>query len=521
MKLQAYENPVLRGFSGDPSICRSADGRGYYLVTSSFEYFPGVPLHYSEDLVHWELVNYVLKRREQLDLTDVPPSGGLWAPTIRCHEGRYYMTTTNRTMGGNFYVWTDDPRGDWSDPVFVDLDGIDPSFTFDGGHVYYYGACPAPDGTPGISMMEIDIATGKALTDIRFLWAGSGNRSPEAPHIYHIGDWYYLTIAEGGTQFGHMETAARSRNIWGPYEGAPCNPILTNVHTRNPEIQCTGHSDLIQDQNGNWWAVHIGLRMAQKYLSHIGRETFLSPVSWTEDGWPVINGRRWVEIESAGPLLPAYEAKEEPVRDDFEGDQLELCWNYLRNPDLSRYNLKERPGCLTLRGSALRLDDIGSPTVVCRRQKYFDCHMTAKMEFLPEQDGEEAGIAVFLSNEFYYKIGKRRENGEDFLVLEKRAEDFYQQVCKISVEHEKPLYLGIQAERLRYTFRWGYEESDVAIAGYASTRFLSCEVAGRSFTGAFAGMYATGNGRDSAAKAAFDFFEMKPDEESRFADLAT
>ena len=147
--------------------------------------------------------------------------------------------------------------------------------------------------------------------------------------------------------------------------------------------------------------------------------------------------------------------------------------------------------------------------------------MTAKMEFLPEQDGEEAGIAVFLSNEFYYKIGKRRENGEDFLVLEKRAEDFYQQVCKISVEHEKPLYLGIQAERLRYTFRWGYEESDMAIAGYASTRFLSCEVAGRSFTGAFAGMYATGNGRDSAAKAAFDFFEMKPDEESRFADLAT
>lgn len=516
MKWETYENPVVCGLNPDPSICCSADGKGYYLVTSSFEYFPGVPLYYSEDLVHWELVNYVLKREEQVDLREVPPSGGIWAPTIRCHEGRYYMTTTNCTMGGNFYVWSDDPRGEWSNPVFVTLGGIDPSMTFDEGHVYYYGSCPDKDGTPGISMMELDIKTGKTLSDVRFIWAGIGNRSPEAPHIYHIGGWYYLTIAEGGTQFGHMETVARSRDIWGPYEAAPCNPILTNVHTRNPEIQCTGHSDLIQDRNGNWWAVHIGLRMAQKYVSHIGRETFLSPVTWTEDGWPVINGRKWVEIESAGPLLSYWKAREEPVRDDFDSECFSLCWNFLRNPQMEFYSLSCRPGWLALRGNHIQLDDIASPTVVCRRQKYFDCIISAKMEFCPVQDGEEAGIAVFLSNEFYYKLVKRREGEEDFLCLEKRAEDFFQQVCRIPVDHEKELYLTIEAHRLSYGFYWGYREEELRVVGHASTRFLSCEVAGRSFTGAFAGMYAAGNEKPSLSEAYFDYFEMKPLDESRF-----
>lgn len=510
MKWNTYENPVIRGFNPDPSICRSADEKGYYLVTSSFEYFPGVPLYYSEDLVHWKLVNYVLKRRSQVNLSQVPPSGGIWAPTIRCHEGRYYMTTTNQTMGGNFYVWSDEPEGDWSDPVFVELDGIDPSMTFDDGHVYYYGACPDRDGTPGISMMEIDIQTGRPLSEIRFLWQGIGNRSPEAPHIYHIGDWYYLTIAEGGTQFGHMETVSRSRDIWGPYEAAPCNPILTNVHTRNPEIQCTGHSDLIQDSNGNWWAVHIGVRMAQKYLSHIGRETFLSPVTWTEDGWPVINNRKWVELQSEGPLLPAYEPETIPERDEFDHADLSLCWNFLRNPDPDFYSLSRRPGWLVLKGSKIRLDDMASPSLICRRQEQFDCVLSAKMEFMPEQDQEEAGIVVFLSNEFYYKLVKRREAGADYLCLDKRADDFMQQVCRIPLEHEKPLYVKIRAERLAYHFFWGYEEDAMEEAGCASTRFLSCEVAGRSFTGTFVGLYATGNGRPSASEAAFDYFEMKP-----------
>lgn len=518
--MQTYENPVIRGFNPDPSICKAEGEKGYYLVTSSFEFFPGIPLYYSEDLVHWELVNYVLKRDSQANLKEVPPSGGMWAPTIRCHNGRYYMTTTNRTMGGNFYVWTEDPRGDWSDPVFVDLEGIDPSFTFDNGKAYYYGSCPAPDGTPGISMMEIDLETGKALSDVRFLWEGVGNRSPEAPHIYHIGEWYYLTIAEGGTQYGHMETAARSRNIWGPYEASPYNPILTNVHTRNPEIQCTGHSDLIQDENGNWWAVHLGVRIAQKYMSHIGRETFLSPVEWTEDGWPLINGGKWVEVESAGPLLPEYQAKQPPIRDDFDGKELDLRWNFLRNPEKERYSLTAHPGFLTLKGSALTMDAQASPTVLCRRQEYFDCHMRTKMEFSPLQEGEEAGLVLFITNEFYYKMVKRRENGEDYLCVEKRADDFREQVCRIPVKADAPLYLEVQAQRLVYTFRFGYEPEALTEVGTASTRFLSCEVTGRSFTGTFAGLYAGGSGRECQAEAKFDYFEMAPDKESRFQDLA-
>lgn len=516
MKWKTYKNPVICGMNPDPSICKSADEKGYYLVTSSFEYFPGVPLYYSEDLLHWEMVNYVLKRKEQLDLRKVPPSGGIWAPTIRCYEGRYYMTTTNCGMGGNFYVWSDNPREEWSDPVFVALDGIDPSITFDGGHAYYYGACPAQDGTPGISMMEIDLHTGRALSDIHFIWGGIGNRSPEAPHIYHIKDWYYLTIAEGGTQFGHMETVARSRNIWGPYEAAPCNPILTNIHAKNPEVQCTGHSDFVQDQNGNWWAVHIGLRIAQKYMSHIGRETFLSPVTWTDDGWPVINERKWVETESKGPILPYRPVMEEESRDDFDRKTFRLCWNFLRNPHMECYNLSRRPGWLTLTGDSSRIDDLDSPALLARRQNYFDCRMTAKMEFCPAEDGEEAGLIVFLSNEFYYKLVKRREGGENFLCLEKRAEDFFQQVYKVSVIQERTLYLTIEAHRLSYEFYWGYQEEEWIKAGSASTRFLSCETAGRSFTGTFVGMYATGNGKKSLSEAYFDYFEMRALEEDKF-----
>ena len=506
--MRFYQNPVITGMNPDPSICRSADGKGFYLVTSSFEYFPAVPLYYSEDLVHWKLVNYVLKRESQVNLHQVPPSGGIWAPTIRCHKGRYYMTTTNRTMGGNFFVWTDDPEGDWSDPIFVCLGGIDPSFTFEGDKVYYYGACENKDGTPGISMMEIDIKTGKPRSDIHFLWAGSGGRSPEAPHIYKKDGWYYLTIAEGGTQFGHMETVARSKDIWGPYEACPYNPILTNLHTQNPEVQCTGHSDLVEDTYGNWWAVHLGIRISRKYMSHLGRETFLSPVTWTEDGWPLINQKKWVEQQSSGPLLPEWKP-EEAKKEHFQEDNLDFSWNYLRNPELWRYDLKKNPGAITILGSAVTIDELASPTLLCQRQKDFQCQITCSLDFEPEQDGEEAGLVIFLSNEFYYKLVKRRELGQSFLFLEKRAEDMWQQAFKTPVEEKQRLYLSCLADALHYHFSWGYDEDHTREAGIASTRFLSCEVAGRSFTGTFVGLYASGNGKEMKAQAAFYDFKMR------------
>jgi alpha-N-arabinofuranosidase len=225
-----YRNPVIPGFYPDPSVCRV--GGDYYLVTSSCEYFPGIPIFHSRDLVHWRQIGHCLTRLSQLPLEGAECSGGIWAPTIRWHEGTFYVASTNMRAGGNFYVTATDPAGEWSDLIPVRMDGIDPSLTFDEGRAYFCTNQSAADGTPGISQAEIDIATGELLSPVRFLWAGTGGRAPEAPHLYRIGDWYYLMIAEGGTQFTHMVTVARSKSLWGPFEGCPRNPVLTNVNTR-------------------------------------------------------------------------------------------------------------------------------------------------------------------------------------------------------------------------------------------------------------------------------------------------
>ena len=205
-----YQNPILPGFYPDPSICRV--GEDYYLVNSSFEFFPGVPLWHSRDLVNWEQKGYVLTRESQLPLRNGRTSGGIFAPTIRCHNGRFYMITTNVTDGGNFFVWTDDINGEWSDPVWIDHEGIDPSlFWDDDGKVYYAGTGRYEQG---IYQFEIDLETGKKLSDTKIIWKGTGGKCPEGPHMYKINSWYYLMIAEGGTEYGHKETIARSRSVW-------------------------------------------------------------------------------------------------------------------------------------------------------------------------------------------------------------------------------------------------------------------------------------------------------------------
>ena len=208
-----FRNPIIPGFYPDPSVCRV--GEDYYLVTSTFEFFPGVPVFHSRDLVHWEQIGHALTRTSQLPLREAPPSGGIYAPTIRYHEGVFYMVTTNVSYGGNFYVTATDPAGPWSDPIYVDQAGIDPSLLFDDdGKVYFLS-----NGNGCMSICEIDIATGKKLAPTRPSWKGTGGRYPEAPHLYKINGLYYLMIAEVGTEYGHMETIARSASPYGLRHG--------------------------------------------------------------------------------------------------------------------------------------------------------------------------------------------------------------------------------------------------------------------------------------------------------------
>jgi xylan 1,4-beta-xylosidase len=355
--------------------------------------------------------------------------------------------------------------------------------------------------------VEIDIKTGKMVGDIRFLWEGSGGKMAEGPHLYKIGEYYYLLAAEGGTQFTHMATIGRSKCPWGPFESCPRNPILTNMQAPVLDVHCTGHGDLVEDHKGNWWMVHLGIRIARKYMSHIGRETFLSPVEWDEEGWPIVNYGKCITLMSEGPCLPTFEVKKEVGMDHFEKDKLEFCWNYLRNPYPEDYSLTYKDSCMSLWGNRNAISDLESPALIARRQRYFHCEISTAFEFSPVKENEEAGIVIFISNEFYYKVVKRIINGKMCIVLEKRAEDFFQIAACVEVE-DKQLYIKIIADKLKYTFYFGYSPNEMIKLATASTRFLSCEVAARSFTGTYVGIYASGSGSKSTAPACFDYFSL-------------
>ncbi|MEU4689605.1 family 43 glycosylhydrolase [Actinoplanes sp. NPDC023714] len=280
--------PVIPGFHPDPSVCRA--GEDYYLVCSSFEYFPGVPIFHSRDLVSWEQIGNVFTRTTQFDPAGVAPSTGIYAPTLRHHDGRFWLTTTivNRIEDGQLIVHADDPAGPWSDPVFVPgTIGIDPDLAWDaGGNCYLtYKGFHDPGG---IMQVRIDPFTGTKLGDIRGVWPGTGMAHPEAPHLYEIDGVWYLMIAEGGTERGHTVTIARGPAPSGPFEPCPDNPILTHRSTTHP-VQNTGHGDLVRAADGSWWMVYLGVRPRgfTPGFHVIGRETFLAPVTW-RDGWHVV-----------------------------------------------------------------------------------------------------------------------------------------------------------------------------------------------------------------------------------------
>lgn len=316
-----YQNPILSGFHPDPSICRV--GKDFYLVISSFEYFPGIPIFHSRDLVHWEQIGHCLTRNSQVHLvTGAPNCLNIYAPTIRYHEGTFYVVVTNVTGDnhGNFIVTATDPAGEWSEPIPLPFAGIDPSLFFDDdGKVYYLGT----DG--GIYLRQLDIATGEAIGETHALWQGTAN-NPEGPHLYKINGMYYLLLAQGGTELCHMAVLARSKSILGPYEPCPHNPILTNIG-KNLPIKAAGHADLVDDADGNWWAVCLGNRpLAYPFRHNLGRETMLVPAR-LENGWFYLGEDRAVLPEFTVEHAPAEEipagyAACSAVTDDFRGDSL-------------------------------------------------------------------------------------------------------------------------------------------------------------------------------------------------------
>lgn len=475
-----YENPILRGFHPDPSICRV--GSDYYLVVSSFEYFPGIPVYHSGDLVNWNHIGNCLQRAEEFPLLPVGDSGGVWAPTIRWHDGLFYVTATLEGYG-NFIVTAEDPAGVWSAPVWLpEIGGIDPSLYFEDGHAYY---CTNDrlDGTEMISMQEIDPATGRIIGERRALWSGTDAHFLEAPHVYRIGEWYYLLVAQGGTFFTHMANIARSRSLWGPYEACPHNPILTNMCDPTWQVQCSGHADLFEDAQGHWWVVHLGIRLARRTMTHLGRETFLTPVTWA-DSWPLCGQERKAVLNGDGPLS----APQEPPRPfiaDMSRTDWEPEWIFLRRPDMADH--RRIPGGMLLRPTRRTLRD-QNPTFAALRPMDFDCVTEATFSFVPERPGDEAGLAVRLDRQFHITCTAIFAEGSRILTLAFQAEDVHHIVARLPLP-DGDITLRMTADREKYVFDFAAAGGGMQRLGQVSTRFVATEFMGRSFTGTVIGLY--------------------------------
>jgi xylan 1,4-beta-xylosidase len=411
------QRPVLPGFHPDPSICRVGDT--YFLATSSFEYAPGVPLFASTDLRSWEQVGNVLDRPSQLDVSKAGPSGGIFAPTLRHHDGRFWMITTNWSDdGGQLLVHAEDPAGPWSEPVRIpSAIGIDPDLAWDDdGTCLMTYAGFGPQGGEGIVQSAIDPLTGEVLSERRQIWNGTGGKFPEGPHLYRIGEWWYLLIAEGGTERGHAVTIARSRSPHGPFEGNPANPVLTHRGTDLP-VQNTGHADLVQRPGGSWAIVYHGVRArgSSPEWHVLGRETFADEVVW-EDGWPVLTGH----------LEPAASA-DTVVREELTGPALPPAW-------VAASRFLDGVAAWTDAGWQVRADG-GEPVFLGRRQEHLHARVRAHLvvdgvgglsvridprHAVDLECGDGVVRAVWAVGDVRHVLGERPAGGE--MVLELRME---------------------------------------------------------------------------------------------------
>lgn len=497
---QGYTNPVIPGFHPDPSVCKS--DKGFFLVNSSFQFFPGVPLFHSYDLVNWKQVGNCLTRESQLKLAGATNNGGIYAPTIRYHEGTYYMITTNISDGGrNFLVHTTDPMGEWSEPVWLEQGGIDPSLYFEDGKCYMVSN---PDGY--MALAEIDPKSGKQLTPSRKIWEGTGGRYPEGPHIYKKDGWYYLLISEGGTEIAHSITIARSRDIYGPYTGNPANPIMTHACKAAEKniIQATGHADFVQADDGSWWMVCLAYRTMAWGHHTLGRETYLAPVRWDADAWPVVNGNGMISEDMDVPTLPLRKFEAEPVVTTFDAP-LAHEWIHLQNPNMANYEVKG--GKLTLRASRIALGDDGSPTFVARRQEQFDMAASTKVSLRNAARGDEAGLTVYMERNAHYDLLLRSEGDTQRIVLRYRMGELTHEAEGATVKSGDAVQLEITSDIDFYYFAAVVNGKRTEL-GKMDTKYLSTETVG-GFTGVVIGMFASSATDTPKAYAEFDYFSYE------------
>lgn len=504
----SYRNPILAGFYPDPSITRAGDK--FYLVNSTFTYFPGIPVFESADLVHWNHIGNVIDRPSQLSFDGLGVSRGVFAPSIEFHDGLFYVLNTAVDSGGNFLSTARNPAGPWSDPVWLPelVGGIDPSLFFDAdGKAYVLNNGP-PEGEPlydghrAIWIQEFDVA-GQKLTGPRKVLVNGGvdlSKQPiwiEGPHIYKREGWYYLMCAEGGTGPNHSQVVLRGHSPWGPFTPYAGNPILTQrdlAADRPNSITNAGHADLVEAPDGSWWATFLATRTYEGVHYNTGRETFLLPVTW-KDGWPIIlqqgqaipyvaPGPKFMEQRDQAPQTGNF-----TWRDDFDSPSLKSAWLQVRVPKQSWADLRSTAGALTIHPSAIALDSLGNPSFLARRQQHLAFDASTAFQ-PPQHDGVAAGLAAFQSEQYWYFLGARRVGSQLQIFLEKGSGKSTETIATAMVDPPQRLKLKIDGDARAYSF---FHDADgqgwTPLKKHDDGSILSTDVAG-GFVGAVIGPYA-------------------------------
>lgn len=500
------QNPILTGFCPDPSIIRAGDD--YYIAVSTFEWWPGVKLFHSGDLKNWEQIPSPLRRKSQLDLTGDPASGGVWAPCLSYDGTYYYLVYTDvKTKKGRFYnthnylVCTDDIYGEWSEPVYLNSIGFDPSLFHDrDGRKYLINMV---NGFKGILVQEMDPETFALKGEARKVYSGSGIGCTEGPHMYHIGEWYYLLVAEGGTGYDHCVTMARSESVWGPFETAPGNPILTSNREEAGWLQKCGHADIVQTQNGEWYMVHLCARpLGGRRWSTLGRETAIQKMYWDEDGWLRLMrpsgaervGGNFAGMETDEPEGIAAGGRSDPESffDDFDLETLSVRYSSPRSDYGEFADCRARKGWLRLTGKE-SLNSLHHVSLLATRQRTACAEAETLMEFYPAYPEQFAGLAYMYDAMNFYLFGRTvDEEGKPVLALLKSDRGVVtDEIVPIA------LPLGGTALKVRVTeggtaARFFYRSQDGdwrQAGGDFSTEILTDEYC-RGFTGAHFGLYA-------------------------------
>ena len=486
----------------------------FYMVNSSFQYFPAIPISHSRDMVHWHIIGHAITNPEWLDISDIKDSHGIWAPDISYVDGKFYIFAPLRLNGDGkrennvlrrqLVMVSDRPEGPYSKPVCLEVDSIDPSHFVDDDGKRYVVTARAAQAVP-LSEDSLSLAG-----ESRTVWEGTGERAPEGPHIFKKDGYYYAMVAEGGTGYGHGTNVARSRELFGTYENNPYNPVMRQQDPDAP-IQRAGHGKLVQDQNGQWWCYYLCGRPNGGRYTTVGRETALDPVQWTADGWFTVNEGKGPSLEQKAPDLPEC-VFERNLFDDFDGDKLNLEWEFVRNPDNGSWSLTERPGYFRIWTRDGQLNEIRAKNTLLRREQELSYRAETKVEFYPDRDGEQAGLTCYYSTATYVRCAVCYEGGRKLQLVINRNQG-EEVMAEIGDIQESAVYLAVEVNGLTRKFLYSYDGVSWMEVGVLENCVYLCDegVPGdrKRHTGTLVGVYANNGGCGCRKSADFDYFKYE------------